>query len=154
MVLMDCRLFGGAVLGFGAGILASARAMSGPGVTRMGVNLLRVRGDGVVVEGYSAGIGGQATAASPLALGSAGGNLISGNGRHGVSYVDTTAHSAYMGTISGNFIGTDVTGTKALGNGGSGLYLSTLWTSAGNCRKGRPTIGQRRLSSVGRAPDL
>jgi len=87
--------------------------------------------DGVVVEGYSAGIGGQATAPSPLALGSAGGNLISGNGRHGVSYVDTTAHSAYMGTISGNFIGTDVTGTQALGNGGSGLYLSTLWTSAG-----------------------
>jgi hypothetical protein len=87
--------------------------------------------DGVAVEGFSAGIGGDARVSFPMSLGNSGGNLISGNGRHGVSYVDTVAHSAYMGAISGNFIGTDVTGTKALGNGGSGLFLSTLWTSAG-----------------------
>ena len=55
-------------------------------------------------------IGGPGTAAR---------NIISGNGQEGM-YVLVPANS---NTIQGNFIGTDVTGTKGLGNGGAGLSL-------------------------------
>ena len=46
------------------------------------------------------------------------GNLISGNGGHGVQIYGTN------NTIVGNRIGTDVTGTTPMGNTGSGVYVS------------------------------
>ncbi|MFN0109640.1 MAG: FG-GAP-like repeat-containing protein [Blastocatellia bacterium] len=51
-------------------------------------------------------------------------NLISGNTEYGV-YLDTSNNN----TLQGNFIGTDTTGTVALGNNFDGIYLVT---SAGN----------------------
>ena len=48
------------------------------------------------------------------------GNIISGNGDVGI-YV--TGASTAGNAIQGNFIGTDVTGTKALGNYNRGIYL-------------------------------
>jgi CSLREA domain-containing protein len=50
-------------------------------------------------------------------------NLISGNGIFGV-YVEAFTRDSDSNVISGNFIGTDVTGTAALGNGtGHGVAL-------------------------------
>jgi len=46
-------------------------------------------------------------------------NLISGNGENGIGL------SGSNSTIQGNFIGTDVTGTKSLVNGHYGVYLGT-----------------------------
>ena len=48
------------------------------------------------------------------------GNLISGNGRDGIQIVG----SAGQFTIAGNFIGTDVAGTAALGNMGDGVLIT------------------------------
>jgi parallel beta-helix repeat protein len=46
------------------------------------------------------------------------GNVISGNGAHGIEVQDSGGH-----TIIGNLIGTNASGTAALGNGGDGIYL-------------------------------
>ena len=49
-------------------------------------------------------------------------NVISGNVRHGVQIVTDADHNV----VAGNFIGTDLTGTGALGNGQDGvLYLAS-----------------------------
>jgi hypothetical protein len=79
--------------------------------------------DGVAVEGVYAVIGGQG--ATPPARFGTGGNLISGNGRHGVSLVSTETRTADMSVVMANLIGTDATGTAAVGNGGSGLYVAS-----------------------------
>jgi hypothetical protein len=50
-------------------------------------------------------------------------NLISGNGGNGVSILGL--HSVGE-IVQGNLIGTDITGTKALGNTGSGIYVGNL----------------------------
>jgi titin len=50
------------------------------------------------------------------------GNLISGNSLYGI-IVSTTLNNV----IQGNFIGTDVTGTLALGNGSHGVFLETAF---------------------------
>jgi hypothetical protein len=47
------------------------------------------------------------------------GNVISGNDASGVLVADRV----FSSSITANFIGVDVTGTKALGNGGAGVYL-------------------------------
>jgi hypothetical protein len=47
-------------------------------------------------------------------------NVISGNGNVGVSIANTDTMS---NTISGNFIGTDVTGTEAIGNALMGIHM-------------------------------
>jgi titin len=53
------------------------------------------------------------------------GNLISGNGRAGVHF----AYGAADNVVLGNLIGTDITGTRALGNGGGGVNIDS---GAGN----------------------
>lgn len=47
------------------------------------------------------------------------GNVISGNGRHGV----LVENGANNNLFQGNFIGTDISGTKARGNGGDGVVI-------------------------------
>ena len=50
------------------------------------------------------------------------GNLISGNGTHGI----TITNDSDDNTVSGNFIGTDVTGTGVIGNSVDGITISDL----------------------------
>jgi hypothetical protein len=88
--------------------------------------------DGISLQASSNTIGGTTTAAR---------NIISGNGQHGISLGGGSA-VAQNNMVQGNFIGTDVTGTQLLGNGGDGVFA----TSATN-----NTIGGT-ISSAGTPP--
>jgi len=52
-----------------------------------------------------------------------GGNLISGNALDGVVINSTNGNPTTSNVVQGNFIGTDVSGTQKLGNGGHGVVL-------------------------------
>jgi trimeric autotransporter adhesin len=54
------------------------------------------------------------------------GNLISGNGDTGVGGNGGAGSGARNGVVQGNFIGTDVTGTRALGNGNGVAVLGNV----------------------------
>jgi CSLREA domain-containing protein/uncharacterized repeat protein (TIGR01451 family) len=80
-----------------------------------------------------------------LIIGSAaGGNLISGNGGDGVHLLDSTRPQ-----LQGNFIGTDITGTARVANGGYGVYeintpdsvIGGAAAGAGNLISGNNDIG-------------
>jgi hypothetical protein len=71
--------------------------------------------DGIALQASSNTIGGVTTAAR---------NLISGNGRHGVSLGEGTA-VAQNNIVETNFIGTEITGTQLLGNRGDGVFASS-----------------------------
>jgi titin len=49
-------------------------------------------------------------------------NLVSGNGNVGLLIQNSGTNA---NVVAGNYIGTDVTGTKALGNGGVGVFIET-----------------------------
>jgi hypothetical protein len=68
--------------------------------------------DGIVLQASSNTIGGMTTTAR---------NVISANGRHGISLGGGPA-VAQNNAVQTNFIGTDVTGTQLLGNGGDGVF--------------------------------
>jgi Bacterial Ig domain len=70
-------------------------------------------------------------------------NIISGNGGNGIYIVDRA------NKVQGNFIGTDKTGTVALGNSGDGIVLQSIGgigTAANNIIGGN-TAAQRNLIS-------
>ena len=52
------------------------------------------------------------------------GNVISGNQGDGIASMAALSPIAANDTIQGNFVGTDATGTKPLGNGQDGIFLS------------------------------
>lgn len=68
--------------------------------------------DGISLQASSNTIGGTTTTAR---------NIISANGRHGISLGGGTT-VAQNNLVQTNFIGTDVTGAQLLGNGGDGVY--------------------------------
>ena len=70
-----------------------------------------VTGSGIIVRGISNSMIGGTVAGS--------GNLISGNGYDGI---DSFAGGNNI-LMQGNFVGTDVTGTKALGNANDGIFM-------------------------------
>ena len=85
------------------------------GTNVYGTSPLGNQGDGVEIKGSFYGsfltiIGGPASGA---------GNVISGNGEHGISL----RYGANYMTVQGNKIGTDAGGNSPVGNAGSGVYF-------------------------------
>ena len=73
------------------------------------------------------GIEVSAPAGQPAASATIQGNVISTNGAGGIAFISNFAASV----VSGNRIGTDVTGSFALGNTGDGIYVGPSDASAG-----------------------
>src|SRR3954453_3270600 len=76
--------------------------------------------DGISVQSSSNTIGGMTIAAR---------NVISGNGRHGIS-LGGGAAVARHNMVQTNFIGTDATGTHLLGNVGDGVFATSATHNA------------------------
>ncbi|MGD9030083.1 MAG: hypothetical protein PVG25_09740, partial [Anaerolineae bacterium] len=69
-------------------------------------------------------------------------NLISSNGEHGIATGAWPTLGPVNCTVSGNYIGTDVTGAIPLGNGGDGVHL--YYGASGN-RIGGDSAGERNV---------
>jgi hypothetical protein len=67
------------------------------------------------------------------------GNIISGNGQHGVEF-----YISQQNVVAGNYLGTDATGMVALGNAGNGVQLDT---GAANNTIGGLTAAERNVIS-------
>ena len=80
-----------------------------------GTQALANSGPGVIIEGASSNTVGGTTAGA--------GNVISGNTNLGVELFSTGTFIPSNNVIEGNLIGTDVTGTKALANSATGVYI-------------------------------
>jgi titin len=82
------------------------------GLSAAGTNALPNGGNGISISGASSNtVGGAVSAAR---------NLISGNANNGIGiYMVTDVQN----TVAGNYIGTDVTGTKAVPNTMAGVYV-------------------------------
>jgi len=109
------------------------------GVTIRGLQILNFPENGVRVRGGAVNttIGGNRfTGSSPLGQG----NLISGNGEDGIRIASSGTTS---NVIIGNYIGTDISGTSALGNDDGVVILA----GAANNRVGGNTPGTRNLIS-------
>jgi hypothetical protein len=80
------------------------------------------KGDGVIIDTGAAGntIGGTATGTL---------NLISGNHGIGVQIYGANLAGTSNNVVEGNYIGTDVSGTKALGNVNDGVLIDASATS-------------------------
>ena len=68
-------------------------------------------------------------------------NIISGNGAYGISFFDLGTEN---NKVVGNYIGTDVTGTVALGNLDSGIFIGS---GARSNIIGGTTAGERNIIS-------
>ena len=116
------------------------------GTNAAGTAALTNVGDGIYLSGSSGStIGGTAAGA---------GNVISGNGRPAPYYTDGIV-VAGVGTsqnlIAGNLIGTDVTGTVALGNGYDGIAIvsgASANTVGGTSAAARNVIAANSNSGV------
>jgi uncharacterized repeat protein (TIGR01451 family) len=117
--IISANTSGGVELGYGAGSQvqgnyigtdATGSIALGNGVS----NTLQPVGV-VITYGSNILIGGTAPGA---------GNVISGNLGNGISSVNALSPIATNDTIQGNLVGTDATGTKPLGNGQDGIFLS------------------------------
>jgi len=99
------------------------------GTDNAGTSALGNGGAGVYAVAGRPQVGGTGGIGSPNPTPVTSGNLISGNGSHGVF--------AWLNAVDvfGNRIGTDVTGTTALPNGGSGVY-----TEVGNSIVSRENV--------------
>jgi hypothetical protein len=103
---------GNGVTIFGTGAAGNVIEGNLIGTDLTGTIALGNGGSGVVIVGPGNTIGGTLAGA---------GNVISGNKAVGVMIIGSGTTS---NLVQGNFIGTDSTGTKALGNGASGVSIS------------------------------
>ena len=118
-------------LGTGIELSANANTVQGNyiGTDTSGRTPLPNQGDGLRISGSNCVLGGTAPGA---------GNVISGNAGNGV-YCSGSGE-----LIQGNYIGTDSSGTVALGNGGAGIDFVT----EGNNTTGGTIAGARNIISA------
>jgi titin len=117
-----------------AGAAASGNAFVGDliGTDPTGTRALGNRYDGVFVDGAPNNtVGGEAPGAR---------NVISGNASVGIQIA---GRGATGNVVQGNNIGTDASGTRALGNGLDGIFIN----AAVNTVVGGPALAQRNLIS-------
>jgi titin len=76
------------------------------------------------------------------------GNLISGNGGRGIEIFGTCSSLK----IQGNLIGTDVTGTSALGNNNSGIYVEA--STPASVIIGGTTAATRNVVSANKSDEI
>jgi len=82
-------------------------------------------GDGIQLLGSSNNVIGLDAGDDPAsATGKAKKNIISGNGGVGI-VIDGGTSNAGSNSVAGNWIGTDLTGTMPLGNGGGGIQIAS-----------------------------
>jgi hypothetical protein len=128
-------------------ILDGSGVSSGDGFTIVGTNGVRISGLQILYfprNGITVGLGAvnttiggdRFTGSGPLGQG----NLISGNGLAGVWFQDSAMGSAVLG----NYIGTNISGTAALGNASDGVVLMD---GAMNNTIGGDTPGTRNVIS-------
>ncbi len=127
------------------GILISGSSATGNtvagnfiGTTSNGAAALANKVDGVLVEGPGNTIGGTASGSR---------NVISGNGSAGVHLAGGGSHNL----VAGNFIGTDLNGATAIGNGFYGVSVDGSGTTASNNNTigGSTTAAQNVISGSG-----
>jgi hypothetical protein len=120
----------------GNGNVISGNGLRGLNVVEAGTSANRVIGNiigldaaGTAVRGNPVGVVvGQSATANVIGEPGAG-NTISGNGTYGVFVVDGGTNG---NRVQSNRIGTDATGTVALGNGSDGIRLSAAAAATGN----------------------
>lgn len=104
----------------GTRVLTGTDAAGNPLTDAYGNPLRGNAGNGVdLVGGSDNTVGGETTFEPSYLTGK--GNLISGNEQNGVVIAQATAT---MNKVQGNFIGTDITGTKGLGNYLDGVFVN------------------------------
>ena len=103
--------------GHGIVIQSNSNTISGNfiGTDASGSSALGNSLDGISLQGSSNTIGGMIIAAR---------NIISANGRHGICLGGGGLNIAQNNQVQTNFIGTDATGTKLLGNSGDGVFAT------------------------------
>jgi len=98
-----------------------------------GTNALANQGNGVEIDASNVTVGGTADRAA---------NVISGNGLDGIlidtNFVFDLPSSDNL--VEGNFVGTDATGTRPLGNGADGIAISGQFIGATNNTIGGTSI--------------
>lgn len=100
-------------------------------------NLIEGNLIGVDASGAPDGNGGDGlfVVSGPVTIGSAGaGNVISSNFGYGVALAGGGA------VVAGNFIGTDATGTKAMGNAQDGVYITSSGNTVGGADVGAGNV--------------
>ncbi|HET9711103.1 MAG TPA: Calx-beta domain-containing protein, partial [Pyrinomonadaceae bacterium] len=136
------NLIGGTSPGAGNLISGNQRGLTirGPGNTVQG-NLIGTDVTGTKKVGNMTGIdaGAENTLIGGLTPGAR--NIISGNDFDGVAFGGNGSR------LQGNFIGTDITGTLDLGNGGSGVAAGTNALIGGNVPEARNIISGNAVSN-------
>ncbi len=107
------------------------------GINASGTSALANTGDGVLISSPTNTVGGTAAAAR---------NIISGNQQRGVEF---SGSGATGNLVQGNYIGTNVTGTSAIANGGYGVQISSSTNTVGGTVTGaRNVLSGNGLSGI------
>jgi hypothetical protein len=124
-------------VGIGVFLAGNGNVVQGDyiGTDADGSSPLGMQGTGVNVSGSNNVVGGTVAAAR---------NVISGNANHGMFLVVPAQNTL----VQGNFIGTDVTGTRAVGNG-NGIFLDDYNNVIGGMAPGTGNlISGNRLTGI------